>query len=82
MKFPVYSYRDKLNNFGAPIVESNELTAVRGFKMQMNNPNGLMNFQPTDFDLYQIGEFDPESGSLIPLKVPVLVASGVNMIGD
>lgn len=82
MKFPVFSYRDKLNNFGAPIVESNELTAMRGFKMQMNNPEGMMNFSPTDFDLYRIGEFDPEKGTITSEKVPVLVLTGVNAIGE
>lgn len=82
MKFPVYSYRDKEVGFGSPIVESNDIVAMRGFSMQMNNPSSIMNFSPKDFDLYRIGEFDPDSGMIFPEPVPVLVCSGVSVIGD
>ncbi len=82
MIFPVYSYRDKETGFGSPIVESNDNTARRGFSMQMNNPNSLMNFSPADFDLYKIGTFDPDTGKLASDGVPVLICSGASVIGD
>lgn len=82
MKFPIYSYRDKEVGFGSPIVESNDITAKRGFSMQMNNPSGIMNFSPGDFDLYRIGEFDPDNGMIVPESVPVLVCTGISVIGD
>lgn len=78
MKYPVYSYRDNKTGFGQPIVESNEYTAIRGFKYAVNN-NDLMNFSPADYDLYKIGDFDPEKGELVGC-VPVLVLSGSSAV--
>lgn len=79
MKYPVYSYRDSKAGFGQPIVENNEFTAIRGFKYAVNG-NGIMNFSPADFDLYKIGEFDPEKGEIVGC-VPVFVLSGASAIG-
>lgn len=80
MRFPVYSYRDKNVGFGQPIVENNEMTAVRGFSYAVNGRDGLMNFSPGDYDLYHIGYFDSEKGVLEPLSPVVLVASGSSVV--
>lgn len=82
MKYPVYSYRDQLVGFGAPILEISDQTAMRGFSMQMNNPNDLKNFSPKDFDLYKIGIFDSETGYVEAEKIPVLICSGTSVLGD
>lgn len=82
MKFPVYSYRDSKVGFGSPIVETNDQTAVRGFSFAMNNPQGMMNFAPGDYDLYKIGEFDPDKGILYSEDIPVMICSGASVVGD
>lgn len=82
MKYPMYSYRDKLVGFGSPIVEISDQTAIRGFSMQMNNPQALMNFSAGDFDLYRVAYFDSDNGAVLTEKVPVLITSGVNVIGE
>lgn len=47
----------------------------------MNN-NDLMNFSAKDYDLYKVGEFDVDKGTIVPLKVPVLICSGSSVIGE
>lgn len=80
MSYPIYSFRDTAaGRFGQPILEANEMTAVRGFKMAINSQQGTMNFAPQDFDLYKIGEFDIEKGELIP-ELPCLVMTGVQAV--
>lgn len=59
--------------------DQNDQTAIRGFAYAINN-NNVMNFSPKDYDLYKVGEFDVDKGVINALKVPVLIASGVNVI--
>ena len=77
MIWPIYSIRDNAAaSFGMPIVEQNELTAVRGFRFSLSG-QGTMGFAPEDYDLYKIGEFDSEKGE-VKSQIPVLVISGVS----
>lgn len=78
MKYPVYSYRDAKVGFGQPIVDSNDLSAKRGFAYAINNSTGVMGFQPGDFDLYHIGSFDSETG-MISGQMPVIIATGLSV---
>lgn len=78
MKYPVYSYRDAKVGFGQPIVDSNDLSAKRGFAYAINNSVGVMGFQPGDFDLYHIGTFDSETG-MITGQTPGILATGLSV---
>ena len=67
MKYPLYCIRDIKVGFQPQIlVEQNDATAVRGFSFAVNNPEGLMNYSPADFELFKIGEFEVETGKIIP----------------
>lgn len=76
MKYPVFSYRDKLVGFGSPVVDQNDVSAVRGFSYAINNSDGIMNFQPDNFELYKIGVFDTDKGTIYALDIPELIVSG------
>ena len=80
MKCPIYSVRDNKSGFGTPIFEMNDQSAIRGFSYRINNP-GIMQFCPSDFDLYKVGVFDSEKGIIISEKVPVLIVSGSSLVG-
>lgn len=82
MKYPIYSYRDNKSDsaFGVPLVEENELTAVRRFSYEINN-SGMMHFAPSDFDLYKIGEFDSKKGELVGC-LPEFVVSGSSVFNS
>lgn len=81
MKYPMYSVRDRHTGFMTPSTDFNDNTAKRNFAKAINSDNGIMNFDPGDFDLYRIGEFDTDKGVLIPEKIPQLVISGLSVFG-
>lgn len=81
MKIPVYSYRDAKSGFGTPVCDQNDVTATRGFAFAINNRDGIMGFAPSHFDLYKIGEFDTEKGTLKSMT-PTLVVSGSSVFNS
>ena len=64
MKYPVFAIRDSKVGFMAPTVEQNAPAAVRNFEHAVQNSASLMNSHPGDYDLYQIGTFDSDSGEI------------------
>ena len=44
--------------------------AIRGFVDEANNPNSQINKHPTDFALFELGEFDDSSGVFTCLPAP------------
>lgn len=82
MKYPIFSIRDNKANFGLPWCDLSENTARRGFAFQINNPDGIMNFAPKDYDLYKIGVFDNESGLVVNLDIPEFVVAGTAVFNE
>lgn len=76
MKYNIYAVRDVHNGFGAPILDSNDQSAIRGFAYGMHNTNPIMGYAPKDFDFYCIGEFDVNTGVINAFDIPHLVISG------
>lgn len=79
MKFPIYSIRDVHTGFMSPTVDSNDAAATRNFAHAVGNSASLMNSHPKDYALYHIGEFDSETGELIPC-MPELVIDAFSLI--
>ena len=81
MKMKMYSVRDlATNQFNQPFCEIADDAAIRGFSYQINN-NGIMGFKPTDFQLFQVGEFDLEKGDVASV-LPVLICRGEDVYAD
>lgn len=70
----LYSVRDLTTGFNQPWCDKNDECAIRGFSYSINN-NDIMGFKPSDFELFQIGEFDTVSGDVCSI-LPVLVVRG------
>lgn len=81
MKYYLYSVRDKLRGFMQPLMDLNDLSAKRDFAQGVNNNPGL-NFAPADYDLYKIGEFDSDKGTIVPVVPIELVCNGVNVLNE
>lgn len=81
MIYPVFSVRDLKADFYSPRIDQNEASCVRWFSMTVNTPGTTLNSFPGDFQLFKIGEFDASSGRLIPLDLPQLVTSGLDVFG-
>lgn len=77
MKKNLYAIRDLKVGFLAPMVDDNEASAMRNFEYACHN-NDIINFAPSDFELYHIGTFDTDSGTIDPSPVPDFVCNGIN----
>lgn len=77
-KYPVYSIRDKVRNkFDTNLMlQDNDQSALRSFSYIVNNPNGIQNFSPTDFDLFKIGSYDCDSGQFESMLPEFIVNGG------
>lgn len=77
MKKNLYAIRDLKVGFLAPMVDDNEDTAIRNFEYACAH-NDIINFAPTDFELYHIGTFDTDSGVIDPCSIPTFICNGIN----
>lgn len=80
MIYNVYCMRDDKTGFLSPTVDTNHLTAARNFENAIMQGQGVLFTHADDFRLYCIGEFDTESGQLIPHAVPGLVHEGSQVL--
>lgn len=82
MIYKLFSIRDKYTGFMSPAPDVSEESAKRQFAFAVNNNPGVMNFSPRDYDLYEIGTYDNESGkieALIPVK---FIINGGELISE
>lgn len=75
MTMNLYSVRDVKSTYMSPVVGSNDAQAMRSFRAGMR---AVPEFEvaPADFELYRIGEYNNESGMIIPTVPPVWICSG------
>lgn len=76
--FSVYDMAAKryLEPFFAPTMEF----AIRGFREACETPGHQFSKFPEDYTLYQLGEFDPETGQITGLSPEVKLANAGAMI--
>lgn len=80
MKKRLYAIRDNKASFWSPQEDMNNSTAIRNFAYLLNN-NQIVGFAPTDYDLYFVGEFDSDTGALIPANPIEFVEHGASLVG-
>lgn len=63
----IYSIKDiKVGAFLKPMCEQHVEVCIRGIKGAMENPETMLAKFPSDFALYELGEFNDEIGEIIP----------------
>lgn len=64
----LYSVKDvKSGIFASPFVSENEQTASRALQTTLfTSQDSLLKMYPEDYILYQIGQFDNETGFVVP----------------
>lgn len=83
MKLMVFAvYDTKAEVYGTPMFFPAKGLATRAFDDQVNNKESLFCKHPQDFTLFQIGEYDQESGLLIPLPSPASLGTGVEYVKE
>lgn len=78
----IYAVRDQYTGYGQPFSCQSDAVAMRDFRIAVGNVDNLMHACPKDFDLMRLGEYDPETGIIIPENVPVLVVSGLSVVKE
>ncbi len=85
MMFNVYAIKDKKSTYSTDLLlmQSDDL-AKRHFgnlvlQLLCSNENHLICNFPDDFDLFRVGSFDPENGSLSSCQ-PVFICCAANFV--
>lgn len=81
MKCSVFSIRDVKTGFLTPTVEVNASVAVRNFEHAvLRNEDSLFFSHPDDYSLFCLGDFDTDTGAILPSSPPVEVISASAII--
>lgn len=79
MKMNIYAIRDVHTGFMSPAIDQNDACSVRNFRHACQQHNSLMYSHTMDYDLYCIGEFESDTGVIIPCQ-PRIVVSGASLM--
>lgn len=81
MKLYVFSIHDtKAEIFNTPIFLPAVGQARRTFGDQVNDKESPFNKHPGDYTLFQIGEYETDTGLLEPLKTPISLGLAVEYL--
>lgn len=69
----VYAIRDARTGFLQPTFEVNDAVATRNFHHACMNSDSILFSHASDFALYRLASYDPDSGRLEPETVPVFI---------
>jgi hypothetical protein len=70
----------KMKSFGKAIEFPNAEVAKRSFAMLVNDPNGEVILAPEDYTLMEIGQYDPEKGTLTNLEPNKTIATALELV--
>lgn len=82
MKYPIFSIRDRRTGFMTPTLDQNISSAVRNFEHACMNTDSLMYSHADDYSLYQIGEFDTETGVIVVEPQPKFIVDALNFSAE
>lgn len=78
MSYILVSVLDRISGiYSAPVALINKGSAIRWFTQSMKSQD--QKFDPKDFDLYELGSFDSESGKIVG-KDPVFILHGSEVV--
>lgn len=70
----VFSIQDtKAEGFNTPFFQATFGLAERAFKEAANDPQSQIHKHKEDFRLYHVGEWNHQTGEIIPVVPPVLI---------
>lgn len=80
MNFGVYSIEDIKTGFITPTCDNNDASAIRNFSSAVMQSDGILFTHAEDFRLFKIGEFDSDTGSILPVVPIVHLADGSDVL--
>ncbi|WNK12706.1 MAG: nonstructural protein [Microvirus sp.] len=82
MKHLIFCVKDRATDvFGTPFFLLTNNQAIRSFSDEVNRvaPDNQLNRHPDDFDLYEVGSFDSDSG-VFSCETPVVLVRAKDLI--
>ena len=76
----VYAIQDLKSGFMTPTVEQNDAVAIRNFENACQNSGSVLFSHVKDFRLMKLGEYDSETGRLIPADLISVVIDGTDVM--
>lgn len=76
MIYGIFCIRDSKTGFMTPSFDINPDSAIRNFAHSLVAGPSVVTTFSKDFDLYEIGLFNSESGVIIPSTPPAFIFSG------
>lgn len=80
---PIYAVKDlAVQAFGTPFFVRAKGEALRSFQDEANrrDSDSAIAKHPEDYELYRIGDFDDQTGTIIAAQAPELVARAKDLI--
>ena len=71
-------YDDKASTYNTPFFDVSDASASRNFGRLALDKDSLVNYSPSDFHLYCVGEFDEVNGSFVLQPTPAFVCHAVS----
>ncbi|QCS36512.1 nonstructural protein [Capybara microvirus Cap3_SP_441] len=62
----LYAIKDKAMGFNSPFGANNNYHAQRMTADSMRDEKSLLSTHPEDYDLYELGEYDTDTGTIKP----------------
>lgn len=81
MTVNLYAMRDLKSDFMSPTVSVNDAVAMRSFESAIQSSQHELFTHRNDFQLFRIGQYETETGLLIPEALPVLICEGKDVVG-
>lgn len=76
----LFSIRDiKVSSYMRPFCEINEINAVRGLKIVVNDHNSQISHYPEDFELMELGTFDDVTGRMMLHDSPKFIINALTL---
>lgn len=74
----LYAIKDVKSGFSDPCTQVNDAVAARAFEGQIHSISVNLGIPVSDFQLWRLGQFDVDSGMLIPCT-PELILDGATL---
>lgn len=82
---PLFVIKDRaVDSYNMPFAQGSTQEAVRNFRDQVQDDpktNSIAK-HPDDYDLYIVGNYDPDLGEITPITPPQLVARGKDLVNN
>lgn len=80
MNFKMYVIRDSKATFDLPFTQHTHGEAERTFRQMANDKQSKIMHSPEDYDLYYLGDYNQETGTITALSSPQHMLKAINAV--